>query len=119
MSTPKYFQVTQTNGVTVIQLVNPSILERLLVNEIGDELVRYVEQEQPQKLVISFENVTHCSSEVIGGLIRVKKRVSANAGKMALCSMNHDIFRLFKITHLEGTVFQVYDDEKQAIAAIA
>ena len=113
----QYIEVSQQNDVTVVQVLNPTVQDRLLINELGDELIDFVEREKPQKLLIGFERVAYCSSEMIGGLIRARRRVLNGGGSLKLCSLRPTVRRIFVITHVEGTVFDIYETAEEAIAA--
>ncbi len=117
MSQYRYFETHQRGDAVVMMLINPSILDRLLINELGDEIMEFIEQTKPRRLIVDFQRVGHCSSEVLGGLIRAKRRVVEAGGSVALCGMKPEIRSLFRVTHLENTVFQVFDDEAAAVEA--
>ncbi len=117
MSTNHLIETDQQNGVTLLWIANPSVLDRLLIHELGDQLIEYIDRHKPEKLLINFERVTFCSSEFIGGLIRARRRVLEYGGQMKLCSMNKNVHRVFHITHLEGALFEIYDTPQEAIAA--
>ena len=119
MSEFRYFQIRQQNDVTIAVLVDPEQIDRLLFNEIGDELVAYVEQNHPRCLLINFENVTFCSSEVIGSLIRTHKKIDSNDGEMKLCCMKDNIHEIFRITHLEKNVFEIFASQEEAVASFS
>ena len=75
MAEYKYIEASQDGDVSIIVVVDPDIQQRLIIHELGDELIDFVDKQKPNKLLISFERVTFCSSEVIGGLIRARRRV--------------------------------------------
>ena len=117
MSETRYFQIRQQNEVTIAQLVDPNRFDRLLFNEIGDELIAYVDENNTRSLLINFENVTYCSSEVLGSLVRTHSHIAASGGVMNLCCMKDDIHELFRITHLENNVFKIFESEEEAVAS--
>ncbi len=119
MSKYKYIEESTVGDVTVVVVANPEIQERLLVHELGDELIDVVEKVKPKKLVVDFQRVTYCSSEVIGGLIRTRRRVKAEGGQMKLCSLLPAVRELFQITNLDGTIFDIHDSADQAVAAFS
>ena len=112
-----YIDRWDSDGVTVVDVANPRLLDRLFINELGDELIAFVESERPAKLLISFGRVTYCSSEVIGSLIRARARVTSEGGKMKLCLMNDQVRELFRITNLDGTIFEIFDSDDEALAS--
>jgi anti-anti-sigma factor len=112
----KTFQLKQLGPVMLVQPVEAEIVSRNLINDLSDDLLELVKSRQPKHLVLSLKRVTRYSSEAIGGLIRVVRRVKAYGGQMKLC-MNEDFRDLFKVTHLDGTLFDIYDTESEAVAA--
>lgn len=112
----KTFQLKQLGPVTLVQPVEAEIVSRNLINDLSDDLLALVNTQQPKHLVLSLKRVTRYSSEAIGGLIRVVRRVRAYGGQMKLC-MNEDFRDLFRVTHLDGTLFDIYDTESEAVAA--
>ena len=110
------FQIKQLGPVTLVQPVEAEIVSRNLINDLSDDLLELVNTQKPKHLVLSLKRVTRYSSEAIGGLIRVVRRVKTYGGQMKLC-MNEDFRDLFKVTHLDGTLFDIYDTESEAVAA--
>ncbi len=112
----KTFKIKQLGPVTLVQPVEPEIVARNLINDLSDDLLELVKSQKPKHLVLSLKRVTRYSSEAIGGMIRVVRRVKDYGGQMKLC-MNEDFRDLFKVTHLDGTLFDIYDTESEAVAA--
>ena len=102
--------------VTVVRLANPETQQRLVTSELGDELIDLIQRERPEKLLIDFERVSYCSSEVIGGLIRAWKQVSANGGQTKFCSIHGDIYKVLEVSQLLR-IFEIYPSAEEAIAA--
>lgn len=115
MAKQSSLQLTQSEDVSVVHLAR-NVVDRLFIRDLFDELADYVEQEKPRKLLINFDQVTHFSSEAIGGLIRVARRIRALGGEIKLCDMSPDIRGIFQLTNLDGTVFSVYDSAREALA---
>jgi len=119
LSENRYFQIRQQNEVTIAQLVDPNQFGRLLFNEVGDELIAYLDQNQTRSLLINFQDVKYCSSEVIGSLVRTHSHIASNDGEMKLCCMKDDIHEIFRITHLEKNVFEIFESEEEAVASFS
>jgi anti-anti-sigma factor len=118
MSAYRHFTVKQEAGVTVLHLVDPHLSDTLSVTELEDELLELMSKQSPQKVVVDFEGVRHCSTAVINGLLRTKKRLFAAGGKLGLCGMKEPIREAYRILNLDGTVFKIYENRTRAIAAI-
>jgi len=112
----KSFDIKRVGPVVLVQPREPEIVRRNLINDLSDDLVQFVQEEKPQAIVLSLKRVSRYSSEAIGGLIRMERRVRASGGRVKLC-MNADLRELFKVTHLDGTLFEIYDSESDAVAS--
>jgi len=116
MSEFKTFDVKQVGPVVLIQPRELEIVGRNLINDLADDLVEYVQKDKPTAIVVSLKRVTRYSSEAIGGLIRMERRVRAQGGRVKLC-MNRELRELFKVTRLDGTLFEIFDSESDAVAS--
>jgi anti-anti-sigma regulatory factor len=104
----KYFRVEQHHDVTIVRLADPSSLSRLLIAEIEQELSRLIQVHNPRNLLISFEQVRSCTSELIAGLMIARNRMLSSGGTIKLCCMNDLVREVFQLVKLYGTVFEVY-----------
>jgi len=116
MAKLKSFEVKMVGPVALIQPRETEIVRRNLINDLADDLIEYVEQDKPLQVVLTLKRVTRYSSEAIGGLIRVERRVRALGGRVKLC-MNHELRELFQVTRLDGTLFEIYESESEAVAS--
>ncbi len=110
----QHFQVERAGGITTVTLTSAELLDRLVTNELQDELINLVESEQPVKLIISFDGVRRCSTEMINALLRARKRVGEYQGQIRLCAMRSTIRDVFKMLNLDGKVFQIFDTKADA-----
>jgi anti-anti-sigma factor len=110
----KHFEVENDQGVTVVQLTDLELLDQLVTHEMQGELVRFVDEEKPHRLIVSFDGVRRCSTEIINAMLRTRKRISAQEGDMRLCSMHHTIRDVFRMLNLEGNVFEIFDTLDEA-----
>ena len=117
MSNYKHFETQQLDEITEVRLVDPKLFETLIVNELQDELLRYLDEQRPRKLLINFGSVTHCSTAVINGLLRAKKRLTTEGGQLKLCGMTNSIREAYKMLNLDGTVFEIHDQTADAVKA--
>lgn len=104
--------------VTVATLTDERILDQGDIQALENSIMPLIEQAGAIKLVIDFCNVNFLTSAVLGLLIRASKRIYELGGQLKLCSINPKIFKIFKITRLHG-VFDIYDDQEQAIQSFA
>lgn len=115
MSQYKCFEVQQHVDVTVVHLLDQKMLDRFMINEMKDELLQMVDSQKPQKMVINFGGVTRLSSEVLGALITSWKHVAENGGRLRLAGMSDGIREVFRITRLEGRIFEIFPSVNEAL----
>ena len=116
MAVYKRFGFEATDGVTVIRPVDRELSDLVLQDELHEELMRFLAEENPQKLVINFGTVDYCTTGIINSLFSVKKRVVAAGGQFKMCCLTQHVHDAFRALNLEGTVFEVLETEDDAIA---
>jgi anti-anti-sigma factor len=113
----KRFDVEAADGVTVIRPVDKELSDLVLQDELHEELMRFLADEKPQKLVINFGAVEYCTTGIINSLLSVKKRVLAAEGQFKMCCLTQHVHDAFRALNLEGTVFEVFPTEAAAIGS--
>ena len=113
------FTVEQADGeITVITLTDQQLIDIAIVAGFQDALLEFVSARSPRRLVVDFRHVKQCSTAVINGLLRVKKRLLASQGQLRLCQMNSHTLDAFKMLNLVGSVFQVDATLEDSLAAL-
>jgi anti-sigma B factor antagonist len=78
--------------------------------------VRDILKTGSKKIVLNLGDVNYVDSSGIGELVSTYTTVTNQGGKLKLLNLHKKIHELLQITKLL-TVFQVYDDEKAALAS--
>jgi len=73
-------------------------------------------ENRPEKIVLTLKQVSKYSSEAIGGLVRINRQVRKYGGVMKIC-MTDELRELFRAAGLDGSVFDIYGTESDAVAA--
>src|SRR3989304_3864118 len=106
---------TQTiQAITIVTFEDEAILDPLQVQDIGEKLHQLIEQEDRQRLILDFHKVKILSSQMLGVLIGLLKRIRSDRGRIVICGMKPDLHKVFKITNLDK-LFSFYDTEGQAL----
>jgi|CXWL01.1.fsa_nt_gi anti-anti-sigma regulatory factor len=113
----EHLRVRREDEVLVVELIDPKLFDTITVTQLQDELLRLVDAERPRKAIVDFGRVVHCSTAVINGLLRAKRRIIANGGELKLCGMTVGIRDAYKMLNLDGTVFQIHDTLADAALA--
>jgi anti-sigma B factor antagonist len=108
--------VQAVGEVTCAFLLEPRICEEPQIREIGDQLFDTVDSNLNIRLLLDFSKVEYLSSAVLGKLIALHKKVKAEKGELALCSIKPSIQEIFKITKLDK-VFTIHENPQKGVAA--
>ena len=106
--------VQTIQGITVVIFEDESILDPLQVQDIGQKLHRLVEDEDRQRMILDFQKVKILSSQMLGVLIGMLKRIHSSKGRIVICGMKAELYKVFKITNLDK-LFSFYDSEGKAL----
>lgn len=117
MSQFGHFEVRQFDGVTELQLADTSLYEVRQYFELQRELLAFVEMYRPNKLVVNFEHIRYCSTALISGVLKSRRRLDAIGGELKFCGMSEPVRDAFIMLNLDGTVFDIYNSESDALAA--
>jgi anti-sigma B factor antagonist len=104
----------EVNGISVIDLSGRLTMGEpcaAIRDEVQDELTHGV-----KKIVLNLANVTYIDSAGLGELTAAFTSVKNRGGALKLLNLTKRVHDLMQITKLY-TVFDVYDDEKKALAS--
>jgi anti-anti-sigma regulatory factor len=115
----KYFDVEQRGLVTEIRLADTRVFDTERYAELRDELLAFIEQERPRRLLVNLSRVEYCSTAVMGALIAVQKRLALHpaTGAMKLCGTREVVAEAFRRLRLDQGVFDIHSSDVAAIKA--
>ncbi len=119
MSAPalKHLQMTDVNGVAVIDFVESGLMfEASLIQDIGEELHSLLIDHGRSRILLDFSHVRYLSSSMLGQLTRLAKDVDSARGQLKLTGLGPVLRDAFRISHLEP-LFAIYDDKASALKA--
>jgi anti-anti-sigma factor len=109
-----WLEVEQIGQVTVAKFNARYILEEEKVQSVGKQLLSLGEQVGPRRLVLNFDAVERLSTEMLGKLIALHKRIEAKGGRLALCNVKPQLYEILKILKLPQ-ILSIYADEEEAL----
>lgn len=113
----KYFEIHEVEGAVEFILGSSDFVSRPIIVLAFEELTKYVDENEPERVILNFRNVQHVSSEFITEMIRLNDHVGGHDGTLKLSHMSTDVEFPFKMTNLSGTLFKIYETTPQAIDA--
>jgi anti-sigma B factor antagonist len=118
MADESRIRTSREGDVTKVAFTERSIIDEVVIHQIGQEILKLADAEAAPKMVLDFTGVQHLSSAALGVLISVHNRVKTRQGQLRLCAISKPIFEVFRITKLDR-LFQVHDTLEQALASLA
>jgi anti-anti-sigma factor len=108
-------RVRTVERTVVVRFEDAEILfEEGAVHAVGRELHRLIEEERHTRLVVNFAGVRYLSSEVLGILAGLQRKVDPVRGSIVLCGLAPLLWDMVRITHLDR-VFDICGDEAEAL----
>jgi anti-sigma B factor antagonist len=112
------FLVTSIEKSTIIEFRIAALMEQTVLESIGKRLYRLVDEEDHRLMILDFSRVEYLSSQAIGILINLHKKLSSlKNSKLVLCGINDKLAQLLKITRLDK-VLTVKPTQKEAVLAM-
>lgn len=113
----KHFDARTEDDVIVLRLANPDRYDTVDYGDQQAELQRFAEEQKPRVVVVDFGNVTYCSTAVINSLMQLRKRLTEYGGELRLSGLSPEVREAFGHLRLDGTIFQIYETESEAVTA--
>ena len=110
-----HFTVQPIEKFTVVEFKTPSLMDPIILEEIGQELYRLVDAEDKRRLILDFEKVQYLSSQAIGIVLTLHKKLSQlKHSSFVLCGVGPTLMQLLKITRLDK-VLKIKPSQKEAV----
>ena len=108
MTTFKRLDIREVGDVTVARFRDRQIFDRSEITALGEELYKLAEKDQG-KILLDFSSVQFISSEVLGKLISMQRKVKARNGTVKLCNLSANILEIFTLCNLD-LIFEIKKD---------
>jgi anti-sigma B factor antagonist len=109
-----WLEVEQIGEVTVAKFMARQLLDEEKVQTIGRELRSLGEQLGHGSLVLNFGGVERLSTELLGRLVALQRKVQEKGGRLALCKIHPQVYEIFKILKLPQ-LLTIFADEQEAL----
>ena len=110
-------KITIRNGVTIVSFNEVSIGTVTDVEALSKQTAHLIEEKKPAKMIVDFERVKFFSSQILGLLLDIRKKLQAYDGKVVISGINPQLHRVFKITNLDK-IFTFYPNIESAVKDI-
>ncbi|MBI3271610.1 MAG: STAS domain-containing protein [Planctomycetes bacterium] len=117
MTDPKGKVNTVTVGdIVIATFMESRILDETTILHIMNELGSIAAEPYKLKLLVDFANVEYLSSAVLGKIVALHKKITAEKGQFKLCGIKPAILQVFQITKLDK-LLEIHPDQAKALNA--
>ncbi|HUB25266.1 MAG TPA: STAS domain-containing protein [Tepidisphaeraceae bacterium] len=104
---------------TVVEFRTANLMDPPLLESIQTDLVQLVEIEDRRHVILDFEKVQYVSSQAIGIVIHMHKKLAALPhSRLVLCSVPPKIMELLRILRLDK-LLKIVPSQKEAVMITA
>jgi len=116
---PRCLEIEPVGDAFAVRFTARQLVDENVIAAVGSRLFQLVDQPGPRRLVLNLGQVQQVGSAMVGKLIALNRKVQAAGGRLVLCAVNSVLYqKMFDVLRL-SQVFRVYDDERQALQALA
>ena len=114
MSSPHY-TTQQIDRYTIVEFRTPSLMDPAMLETIGQDLYKLVDEQDKRMLILDFERVQYLSSQAIGIVMTLHKKLAAlKHSELILCGVGEKLMQVIKITRLDR-VLKLKPTQREAI----
>lgn len=110
--------VQRIADVHIVEFMQTSILDQVQIEKIKGDLLDLVDRCGHPKIILSFENVRHISSAMLGTLMAVNKKVTSAHGELRLAAIDSQLMEVFRLTRLDK-VLKIFKNTEAALVKFA
>ncbi len=110
-------EINRTQDVALVRFGLSSICAGNDVDEISQTLRTYLSHNPPPKIVVDFTNVRFFSSQMLGLLVDLWKKLKTVGGLLIISGIDPQLYRVFRITNLDK-IFSFAPDSQSALDMI-
>ena len=93
--------ISKAEGVTIVDFHDAAVLDGQAVEAISRDLYALIDQHAARKVLLDFRRVQFLSSRMIGVLTEMHKRAGGIKGKVVICGMRPNLFKVFQTMRLD------------------
>lgn len=109
------FRRTAVGEYTVIEFITPSLMDPIVLENTAQALYKVIDEEDKRKIIMDFEKVQYLSSQAIGIVLAMHKKLNAlKNSRLILCSVGPKLMELIKLTRLDR-LLTIKSSQKEAV----
>jgi len=116
MDEEEIIQIEYNGDCAVVVFKTASLSSATQISELSDTLRKFLQEQKPQRMIFDFAAVKFFSSQVLGILLDMRKRLKEFGGQIVISAIDPQLYRVFRITNLDR-IFEFFPDRNAAIEA--
>jgi anti-sigma B factor antagonist len=109
-----WLELEEIGDVTIARFTARHLLDEEKMQTLGGQLRSLGEEAGHRPVVLNFGQVERLSTELMGKVMALHKRIQEKGGRLALCKIHPQVFEAFKIFKLPQ-VLSIFADEQEAL----
>lgn len=110
-------EITNEGTASIVAFRSASVCDVDAIIAASRQIKKFIEENQPNRLIFDFGSVKFFSSQVLGLLLDIRARLVTYGGEVVISAINPQLHRVFKITNLDK-VFRFFPDKESGIKAV-
>ncbi|OHB56546.1 MAG: hypothetical protein A2Y07_09515 [Planctomycetes bacterium GWF2_50_10] len=113
MAETSFVDIRMLGEVSLIEFNTGSICDIAQIDSVTRQLKKYIADNSPKKLIIDFSKVKFFTSQTLGLLLDIWRKLQTAGGELVISGINPQLHRVFKITNLDK-LFKFFPDSESA-----
>jgi anti-sigma B factor antagonist len=109
-------EIKKYEDIAVVVFNATSISDAAGIEKVSTQIKQFIADNRPKKMIIDFTHVKFFTSQVLGLLLDIWRKLDADGGQVVISGINPQLHRVFKITSLDK-IFRFFADEQTALKA--
>jgi anti-sigma B factor antagonist len=109
-------EIKKIEDIAVVVFNTASIFDVGGIEKVSVKIKQFIADNNPKKMVIDFTQVKFFTSQVLGLLLDLWRKLQASGGEVVISGINPQLHRVFKITNLDK-IFRFFPDSESALKA--
>jgi anti-sigma B factor antagonist len=111
-------EITSEGNAAIAAFKTASISNVEEIAYVSKQIKEFIEQKKPREVVVDFEDVKFFSSAVLGLLLDIRAKLKTYDGEVVISAINPQLYRVFKITHLDR-IFKFFPNKENAVKEVS
>ena len=107
-------EIIVQGDAVVVALMTPSLTDVEQIGGAAEGICAFIGDNHPKKVVFDFSHVRFFSSQVLGLLLDIRKKLSLFGAEVVISAINPELHRVFRVTNLDQ-IFRFFPDNETAL----